>query len=72
MLQAHLLSVLIWLPIVGGFAVLGLGEREGTARWASLANAAVTFIASLPLWTSFNAGTAAMQFVARDHVDAGQ
>jgi NADH-quinone oxidoreductase subunit M len=65
MLQAHLLSVLIWLPIVGGFAVLGLGEREGTARWASLAIAAVTFIASLPLWTSFNAGTAAMQFVER-------
>ena len=65
MLQAHLLSVLIWLPIVGGFAVFGLGEREGTARWVSLAITAVTFIASLPLWTSFNAATAAMQFVER-------
>jgi NADH-quinone oxidoreductase subunit M len=65
MLQDHLLSVLIWLPIVGGFAVLGLGEREGTARWVSLGIAGVTFIASIPLWVSFNPGTAAMQFVER-------
>ena len=32
----HLLSLLIWLPIVGGFAVLALNDRVGAAKWVSL------------------------------------
>ena len=63
MLADHLLSLLIWVPIIGGFAVLGLGERAAMARWVSLGLAGVTFLLSVPLWVSFKTGTAAMQFV---------
>jgi NADH-quinone oxidoreductase subunit M len=65
MLNEHLLEILIWLPIVGGFAVLGLGERAEAAKWASLAISSATFLFSIPLWASFRTGTAAMQFVER-------
>jgi NADH-quinone oxidoreductase subunit M len=65
MLNEHLLEILIWLPIVGGFAVLGLGERAEAAKWASLAISGATLLFSIPLWASFRTGTAAMQFVER-------
>ena len=66
MLNDHLLAILIWLPIVGGFVVLGLGNaRAAAARWLSLGISGVTFLFSIPLWTAFKAGTAAMQFVER-------
>ncbi|HEY3655412.1 MAG TPA: NADH-quinone oxidoreductase subunit M [Steroidobacteraceae bacterium] len=65
MLNEHLLEILIWLPIVGGFAVLGLGERAEAAKWASLAISCATLLFSIPLWASFRTGTAAMQFVER-------
>jgi NADH-quinone oxidoreductase subunit M len=65
MLADHLLSILIWLPIAGGFLVLGLGERAVMARWMTLGVAGATFLASIPLWTLFKTGTAAMQFVER-------
>ena len=65
MLNEHLLSLLIWLPIAGGFVVLGLGERASAARWLSLAVSGATFVLSIPLWAGFKTGTAAMQFVER-------
>jgi NADH-quinone oxidoreductase subunit M len=65
MLNDHLLSFLIWLPIIGGFALLGLGERAATARWIALGVSLVTFLLSVPLCLSFKTGTAAMQFVER-------
>jgi len=65
MLNGHLLSLLIWLPIAGGFAVLGLGRRIGAARWLSLAVSLATFLLSIPLWTGFRTGTASMQFIER-------
>jgi NADH-quinone oxidoreductase subunit M len=65
MFNDHLLAILIWLPIVGGFAVLGLGDRPAAARWVSLSVSGVTLLFSIPLWTSFKTGTAAMQFVER-------
>ena len=37
MFGGHLLSTLVWLPIVGGFAVLGLGDKVPLAKWVSLA-----------------------------------
>ena len=61
-----ILSLLIWLPIVGGLVVLALGDRNATlGRWLSLAIALVTFGASLTLYTGFDAGTAAYQLVER-------
>jgi len=64
-LGGHLLAVLIWLPIVGGFVVMGLGTRPAAAKWISLCVSLLTFGLSIPLWTSFQTGTAAMQFVER-------
>jgi NADH-quinone oxidoreductase subunit M len=66
MLNQYLLSLLIWLPIAGGFIVLGLGEqRAAAARWLSLCVSVATFLVSLPLWASFKTGTAVMQFEER-------
>ena len=65
MLGDHLLAILIWLPIIGGFVVLGLGKRLAAAKWLSLSVSVLTFGLSIPLWTSFQTGTAAMQFVER-------
>jgi NADH-quinone oxidoreductase subunit M len=66
MIEGHLLSVLIWLPIIGGAGVLALGEaRAQVARWCSLGVAAVTLICSVPLYTGFRSGLFDMQFVER-------
>ena len=62
MLNDHLLEVLIWVPIVGGFLILGLGDRPSVARWVSLVVSIVTFASSIPLWAWFKTGTAEMQF----------
>ena len=59
----HLLALLIWVPIVGGFVVLGLGKHVNAAKWLSLCVAILTFLISIPLWTGFDTGTAEMQFV---------
>ena len=65
MLAQHLLSVAIFLPIFGGVAVLATGgdRNAGYARQLSLAIAVLTFLATLPLYTGFHAGSYAMQFV---------
>ncbi len=61
----HLLSFAIWLPILGGVAVLGLAgdTREALARRLSLAVALATFAVTLPLYTGFDVRTPSMQFV---------
>jgi NADH-quinone oxidoreductase subunit M len=64
-LDGHLLSLLIWLPIIGGFAVLALASRSEAAKWLSLVISGLTLIFSVPLYASFKTGTAAMQFVER-------
>ncbi len=59
-----LLSLLIWLPIVGGVLVLLLGDqREQQGRALALGVAVLTFLLSLGLIGGFQSGTAAMQFV---------
>jgi NADH-quinone oxidoreductase subunit M len=67
-----LLSVLIWLPILGGAAVLALGNgRAQAARWLSLAVALATLVLSLLLFTGFDHAFAGMQFVeAREWIPA--
>ncbi|MGA9368215.1 MAG: NADH-quinone oxidoreductase subunit M [Steroidobacteraceae bacterium] len=65
-MHAHLLSVLIWLPIVTGILVLLLGDRHIVAgRWVALAGATATLAVSLPMLAHFNTQTAAYQFVER-------
>ena len=66
MSHLHLLSWLIWLPIIGGVAVMLVGDaRASAARWLSLAIALASFALSLPLWSGFELGTASFQFVER-------
>ncbi|HVI59166.1 MAG TPA: NADH-quinone oxidoreductase subunit M [Luteimonas sp.] len=61
-----LLSLLIWLPIVGGGLVLALGnDRAGAARWLSLAIAVAAFALSIPLFTGFDPANAGLQFIER-------
>ena len=65
MFDGHLLSVLIWLPIVGGFAALAFNDRIGAAKWLSLIVSVLALVLSVPLYAAFKTGTAAMQFVER-------
>ncbi len=60
-----LLSLVIWLPIVGGLLVLFAGgERNPSlSRLLALVFSTLTFLVSIPLWTLFDRTTAAMQFV---------
>jgi NADH-quinone oxidoreductase subunit M len=61
--SSHLLSLLIWLPIVGAIAVLVAGRNANTARWLSLFVALATFLLSIPLWTGYQPSVPGMQFV---------
>lgn len=62
-----LLSLLIWLPILGGFATLAFGnERANAARWFATAVAAVTLALSVLVFTGFDFVAPGMQFV-EDH-----
>jgi NADH-quinone oxidoreductase subunit M len=63
--DGYLLSLLIWLPIAGGFVVLALGHRVAAAKWLSLVVSGLALVLSVPLYASFKTGTAAMQFVER-------
>ncbi|MDQ3229962.1 MAG: NADH-quinone oxidoreductase subunit M [Pseudomonadota bacterium] len=59
-----LLSLLIWLPILGGAALLALGNgRPQNARWIALAVALVCVALSIPLFSAFDFASPAMQFV---------
>jgi NADH-quinone oxidoreductase subunit M len=66
LLDAPILSTLIWLPILGGLLILAIGDqRPVMARWAALVVAVLTFVISIPLATQFDVTTANMQFVER-------
>ncbi|MCW8917552.1 MAG: NADH-quinone oxidoreductase subunit M [Gammaproteobacteria bacterium] len=60
-----LLSLVIWVPIVGGLLVLlvGSGSSGQNARVLSLLTALLTFALSLPLYSGFDNASAQMQFV---------
>jgi NADH-quinone oxidoreductase subunit M len=63
-MNGFLLSILIWLPILGAIAVMTAGEhRPVMAKGLALLISALTFLLSLPLFFSFDTSTSAMQFV---------
>ncbi len=71
-LTHQILSILIWLPIIGGTAVLIAGDggdpassRAGGMRVLALLVSVLTFILSLFVYSNFDTTTAAMQFVER-------
>ncbi|MFO8044661.1 MAG: NADH-quinone oxidoreductase subunit M [Halomonas sp.] len=61
-----LLSLLVWVPIFGGIAVLAAGNHNADrARWTALGVASLTLLLGLALWAGFETGIAGMQFVER-------
>ncbi|MBI5780434.1 MAG: NADH-quinone oxidoreductase subunit M [Rhodocyclales bacterium] len=61
-----LLSLAIWIPILGGLLVLAVGGNDRNAplaRVTSLFAAALGFAVTLPLWFQFDPSTSALQFV---------
>jgi NADH-quinone oxidoreductase subunit M len=60
-----LLSLAIWVPIAAGLLVLAVGgdPRAPLQRWIALAGAILGFLVTIPLYTNFDSGSAAMQFV---------
>ncbi len=71
-LTHQILSILIWLPIIGGAAVLFVGDdgdpassRAGGMRVLALLISVLTFVLSIFIYTNFDTTTAAMQFVER-------
>ena len=58
-----ILSILVWLPILGGLLILAAKKVSIDAvRWLSLVLAAITFIASIVLADGFDSSRFEMQF----------
>ncbi len=61
-----ILSTLIFLPVAGAALLLIISRsNENLIKWTSLIVSIVTFILSIPLFTTFNKSTHLMQFVER-------
>jgi NADH-quinone oxidoreductase subunit M len=61
------LSILVWLPIAAAIVVLLIGSNGNgeLGKRIALGASVLTFVLSIPLYTGFDTGTAAMQFVER-------
>jgi NADH-quinone oxidoreductase subunit M len=59
----HILSLLIWLPILGAVAVLAFGRNANAARWLALLVTLATLVISVPLWMDYLPLQPGMQFV---------
>ncbi len=58
-----ILSILIWLPILGGLAILTISDqRAALARLLALLVSALVFVFSIFMLTAFESSSAAMQF----------
>ena len=63
-MMEHVLSFVIWVPIVAGVVVLLLGEqRPQAARSVALLGAVAGLLVALPLWTHFDRAASEFQFV---------
>jgi NADH-quinone oxidoreductase subunit M len=62
-----LLSLAIWTPIAFGVVLLAIGRdsQARAVRWLALIGSIVSFLITLPLYSSFQLGTSAMQFVEK-------
>ena len=60
-----LLSLAIWTPIFFGVVLLAIGrdEQARSVRWLALVGSVISFLVTLPLYSRFQLGTSAMQFV---------
>jgi len=62
-MSSSLLSLAIWVPILGAFVVFAAGNAQNLARWAALIAAIAGFLVTIPLYTGFDVTQAGMQFV---------
>lgn len=64
----HILSLLIWVPVLGGILVLAAGDERHPerARIIALAISFICILLCVPLMTQFNIGTVGWQF--REHL----
>ena len=62
-----LLSLVIWLPIIGGLAVLAVGSsgNNNHTRWTALVVSLLTLLVALPLYSEFDTTMHEMQFVEK-------
>jgi NADH-quinone oxidoreductase subunit M len=68
----HLLSLLVWLPILGGLMLLVIGDdgnarsaKAGMMRLSALLITVMTFVFSTALYAAFDNAEPGMQFVER-------
>jgi NADH-quinone oxidoreductase subunit M len=61
------LSLLIWLPLVGGLVIMSIRGDEATvasnARWTALWTSLIVFVLSVVLWVRFDPSDPGFQFV---------
>lgn len=59
-----ILSILIWLPMLGSVAALLTGDdrRANTSRWIALSTAMISLLLCIPLYLAFDTSTYQMQF----------
>ena len=64
-MSSHLLSLAIWVPIVGALVVLATGSDRNApiARWVALIVALLGFAVTVPLYVGFDVSRGDMQFV---------
>ena len=62
-----LLSLAIWMPIAFGVVLLALGRdsQARAVRWLALVGSIASFLVTLPLYSGFQLGSSAMQFVEK-------
>ena len=62
-----LLSLVTWLPLVGGLVIMSVRGDEATvasnARWTALWTSLIVFVLSLVLWVRFDGSDPGFQFV---------
>nr|VFJ52387.1 MAG: NADH dehydrogenase subunit M [Candidatus Kentron sp. DK] len=64
-MQIPWLSIVTWMPIVGGLWVLAASKSAPVARAIALIVSLLTFLLSLPLYTGFDVTAFDMQFTER-------
>ena len=59
------LSLIVWLPIIFGVAVLLIGRdgRERVARWLALVGSVLSALVVIPVWIQFDVKQSEFQFV---------
>jgi len=71
-ISQHLLSILIWLPIIGGFVLIAIGDDNDSAslrahlmRIVALLTSIATFLFSVGLYVGFDNAATELQFTER-------